>query len=76
MSVDNAKNFLEKLSQDESLQNAFHEAQIENLVNIAEESGFSVSSADLKQAFSAEAEGELPDDQADKIAGGMAIWRV
>ena len=66
MSRDQLNAFLEKVKADTTLQDKLKEAaDVDTVVSIAEEVGFSISGDDLKNAQS-----ELSDKELEGVAGG------
>ena len=72
MSVEQAKQFLVKISTDEEAADKAREAHEASLLKVAEELGFTLEASDLEAAMGAIAEvDELSDDELDEVAGGI-----
>ncbi len=69
MSIESAKELLEKIKQDASLAEKLEKASGEERKKIIEEAGFDVTQDEVQQAY-----GELSDDDLDKVAGGATSW--
>ena len=65
MSEEQLKAFLEKVKADTSLQEKLKAADIDAVVSIAKEEGFSISADDLKKAQS-----EVSEEELEGVAGG------
>ena len=76
MSRDQLNAFLEKVKADTTLQDKLKEAaDVDTVVSIAEDAGFSISGDDLKNAQS-----ELSDEELEGVAGGAhtdaCVWET
>ena len=75
MSDEQLKAFLEKVKGDTSLQEKLKAASdVDAVVSLAKEEGFSISVDDLKNAQS-----ELSDEELEGVAGGaqcMVLWTI
>ena len=70
MSEEQLKAFLEKVKSDTSLQEKLKgDADVDAVIDIAKEAGFTVSGDEIKAAQSAPQ--ELSDDELEGVAGGV-----
>ncbi len=72
MSVEQAKEFLVKISTDEEAADKARQAHEASLLKVAAELGFTLDASDLETAMAAIVEvDELTDDELDEVAGGV-----
>jgi predicted ribosomally synthesized peptide with nif11-like leader len=71
MSIENAKEFLVKISTDEAAARKAEEAHFRSLMETAADLGYEVSEEDLNQAMEdISSFGELSEDQLEAVSGG------
>lgn len=88
MSKENVKLFIEKVEQDESLQEKVkgvigenQEVMVENLINLAHKYGYDFSKEDMEQlakeiSVDLQEKGELDESQLEAVSGGVGVTAV
>ena len=69
MSLESAKQCLEKMKTDVDFRDQVHKASVEDRKELFKQAGFDFSLEEMQKAS-----GELADDDLDQVAGGSTSW--
>ena len=73
MSVENAKNFLERIKSDDSFRESIGKADsFEARAKLVKAAGYEFTKAEMEQAHPAGSGGELSDEELESVSGGSA----